>query len=50
MSHPFNKKPKKSPIPPQQHIALGIPTGIALGPLGFRAELNVDPKGDPIGI
>jgi len=45
MSHFSNKKHKKSPKPPQQHIALGIPTNIAVGPLGFRAELDVDPKG-----
>jgi len=45
-----NKKHKKSPKPPQQHIALGIPANIAVGPLGFRAELNVDPKGDSVMI
>jgi len=50
MSQPPNKGPKKSPNPPQQYIALGVPTNIALGPLGFGVELDVDPKGDPIGI
>jgi len=50
MSHFSNKKHKKSPKPPQQHIALGIPTNIAVGPLGFRAELDVHPKGDLVMI
>ena len=35
---------KKSPKPPQ-NIPLGIPTNIAAGPLGFRAELDITPKG-----
>jgi hypothetical protein len=34
---------KKSPKPPKKHIHLGIPTNIAAGPLGFRAELDTDP-------
>ena len=31
---------------PPQHIPLGIPTNIAAGPLGFRAELDINPKGE----
>ena len=42
----FNKKPKKSLKSPQRHISLGIPTNIAAGPLGFRAELDIGPKGE----
>ena len=37
---------KKSPEKPQQHISLGISTNIAAGPLGFRAELDIGPKGE----
>ena len=37
----FNKKSKK---PLKKNLLLGIPTNIAVGPLGFRAELDVDPK------
>lgn len=40
----FNKKSKKRLKPPT-NLLLGIPTNIATGPLGFRAELDVDPKG-----
>ena len=50
MKRVFGKKLKKSPGPPQQNIVLGIATNIALGPLGFRAELDIDPKGDSIRI
>jgi len=50
MSYPSNKKPKKLPEPCQQHIALEVPTNTALGPPGFRAELDTDPKGTPIGM
>jgi len=39
----FNKKPKKSPEPPQQ---LGISTNTIAGP-GFLAEMGTDPKGRP---
>jgi len=46
MSYTFGKKPKKSLKPPQKYIHLGIPINIAVGPLGFRAELDTDPKGD----
>jgi len=36
----FNKTSKKSPKLPQGHISLGIiPSNIAVGPLGYRAEL-----------
>ena len=46
MDRLFNKKPKKSLDPSKRHVSLGIPTNIAVGPLGFRAELDVDPKGE----
>jgi len=48
MNYTFGKKPGKSkpPKPSQKHIHLGIPINIAVGPLGFRAELDTDPKGD----
>jgi hypothetical protein len=42
----FNKKSKKSPKPPQRHIILGIPANIGVGPLGFRAELDIGSKGE----
>ena len=42
----LGKKAKKSPKPPQQNIAFGIPTNIAVGLVGFRAELDVDSTGD----
>ena len=40
-----DKKSKKPPRLLTKHLSLGIPTNVAIGPLGFRAELNVDPKG-----
>ena len=40
------KKSKKSLRPPANHFLFGIPANIAAGPLGFRAELDVDPKGE----
>jgi hypothetical protein len=42
----FFKKSKKPPRP-SQHLAIGIPTHIALGPLGLTAHLSPDivPKG-----
>ena len=46
MKRLFGKKAKKPPKPPQQNIAFGIPTNIAVGPLGFRAELDIDSTGD----
>lgn len=45
MNNLFDKKPKKSLKPSQRHLSLGIPTNIAAGPLGFRAELDIGPKG-----
>ena len=41
----FDKKSKKSLKSSQRHVSLGIPTNIAVGPLGFRAELDVDSEG-----
>ena len=46
MKRLLGKKDKKQPKPPQQNIALGIPTHTIVGPLGFRAELDIDPEGD----
>jgi len=44
MSDKESKKPSK---PPQQHISLGlIPSNIAVGPSGFRAELATDAKSE----
>ena len=40
----FNKKSKKTPKPSQLFASFGIPTNIAVGPLGFRAEAH--PQGD----
>lgn len=45
-NHPFNKKNKKTPKLSKNHIFLGIPANIAAGPLGFRAELDIGPKGE----
>lgn len=42
----FNKKSKKNLKSSQQHISMGIPTNIAIGPLGFRADLDIGPKGE----
>lgn len=44
---PVFKKSKKSGQPSQQPASLGIPTHIAIGPLGFGVtlDLNVDPEG-----
>ena len=46
MNRLFGKKAKKSRRPPQQNIAIGIPTNIAIGPLGFRVEFDIDSIGD----
>lgn len=46
MSNTLDKKPKKSLKPSQRHISLGIPTNIAVGPLGFQAELDIGPEGE----
>lgn len=40
-----DKKSKKPLKPSQKHLLFGIPSNIAVGPLGFRAELDIDPKG-----
>ena len=48
MDRLFNKKSKKLLKPSQRHASLGIPTNIAAGPLGFRAELDIDPKGEQV--
>ena len=41
------KKSKKPLRPLAKHLLFGIPTNIAVGPLGFRAELGVNPQGEP---
>ena len=41
----FDKRFKKS-SKSSQNIFLGIPTNIAAGSLGFRAELDIGPKGE----
>ena len=46
MDRLFSKKPKKSLKYSQRDIFLGIPTSIAAGPLGFRAELDIGPEGE----
>ena len=46
MDRLFEKKSKKSHKSAQRHVSLGIPTNIAAGPLGFRAELDIGPKGE----
>ena len=40
------KTSKKIPKSSRRHISLGIPTNIAVGPLGFRADLDIGPKGE----
>ena len=42
MSDMVGKKSKKLPKPFRKHIFLGVPTNIAAGPLGFRAELDTN--------
>ena len=39
-------KRSKKPVKPQKHLLLGIPSNIAVGPLGFRAELDINPEGE----
>jgi len=46
MDRLFNKKSKKSLKSSPRHISLGIPTNTAIGPLGFRVELDIGPKGE----
>jgi len=45
MDRSSGKRSKKS-LKPSKHIFLGTPTNVAVGPLGFRAELDVGPKGE----
>ena len=45
MNRLFDKKSKKSIKSSQRHVSLGIPTNIAVGPLGFQAELDTDSQG-----
>ena len=47
MNRLFDKKSKDSRKPSQRLLSLGIPTNVAIGPLGFRAELDIGPKGEP---
>ena len=35
----------KKPFKPQKYLSLGVPSNIAVGPLGFRAELDINPEG-----
>jgi len=46
MDRLFDKKSKKSLKSSRRHISLGIPVNTAVGPLGFQAELDIDPKGE----
>ena len=41
-----DKKPKKPSKPPSKHLVLGIATNVATSPLGFRAELDINPKSE----
>ena len=45
-NHMSGKTSKKTPKLSWRHISLGIPTNIAVGPLGFRADLNIGPNGE----
>jgi len=43
----FDKESKKPPKPPQRRIYMGvIPSNIAVGPLGFRAEVATDAESE----
>ena len=42
----FGKKSKESSNPLATHLLFGIPANIAAGPLGFRAELDINPEGE----
>ena len=46
MNRLFDKRSKDSRKSSQRLVSLGIPTNVAIGPLGFRAELDIDPKGE----
>lgn len=48
MSHSSHKKSKKSSKPPPTHVFLGISANAITGPLGFRTELGIGPKGKKI--
>jgi hypothetical protein len=41
----LGKKPKK-PSKPPTNLLLGITANVAVGPLGFRAVLDINPKGE----
>jgi len=38
-------KKSKKPVKSQKYLLLGIFSNIAVGPLGFRAELDINPEG-----
>ena len=46
MNRLFDKKSKDSRKSSQRLVSLGIPTNVAIVPLGFRAELDIGPKGE----
>ena len=46
----FHKKHKRLLKSSRSLISLGIPTNAAVGPLGFRAELDIGPKGEQYRI
>jgi len=46
MNRTHDKKSGKSLKLSQRSASLGIPTNIAVGPLGFRAELDINPTGE----
>jgi hypothetical protein len=46
MNKARDKKVKKLLKPSQPYRSLVIPTNVAVGPLGFRAELDIGPKGE----
>ena len=46
MSSMFGNKSKKPSKYTRRYLSLGIPTNIVTGPLGFGAELDIDPKGE----
>jgi len=50
MDRLLNKKSKKSLDPSQRYVSLGIPTNIAVGPLGFQAELGIDHESEQVPI
>ena len=45
MNRLLGKKSKKSHKSVQWNVSLGIPTNVAAGSVGIRAELDVKPKG-----